>query len=331
MASSHPYSSLRVPKDAPFELRPSLGKGWGAFAIRQIERGTLILREKPLFIIQKSHEDITDQDVWMAFQRLLPGQKRQFLCLRDNASDQFKSMNKAFAENCFLMDGIEPGNGPPVRGLFLLQSRFNHSCVPNSKVPTTNGDTIASFATRDILVGEEITFCYDSDFECRTRHERHQALRFVCDCKACLLGTPFQQLSDPRRRLIRGLQYLLLGVGLDGQRQVSRSPIITDPELKRASEYFNIPLTSRFIYNLLCALLLEQEELLDDFMNERVTPSIDTAVSFFRTDANATIAKFAMAQETWLEKVDVAFRLFGQADACDHELALLLRQLRGVS
>src|SRR5947207_818289 len=60
---------------------------------------------------------------------------------------------------------------------FLLHSRFNHSCIPNSKVPDISGEIIAMFATRDIVAGEEITFCYNSDFECRAKHARHQELR----------------------------------------------------------------------------------------------------------------------------------------------------------
>ena len=130
----------------------------------------------------------------MAIQQLLPSEKEQFWLLRDNASKRFTHMKEAFAENSFAIpDSLTPQtNNPPVHGLFLLHSRFNYSCIPNSKIPITGGEITAIFATRDIAAGEEITFCYNTDFECRTRHERHQALRFVCDWKACLTGTLFQ-------------------------------------------------------------------------------------------------------------------------------------------
>ena len=75
------YRSLHVPSDAPFELKPSSGKGWSAFATRRIERGAMILREKPLFVIRKPHEEITEEDVWAAFQQLIPSEKQQFLGL----------------------------------------------------------------------------------------------------------------------------------------------------------------------------------------------------------------------------------------------------------
>ncbi|PGH17867.1 hypothetical protein AJ80_04691 [Polytolypa hystricis UAMH7299] len=327
MSQNHPYRSLKVPSDAPFELKPSPGKGWGVFATRSIGRGDMILREKPLFVIRKPHEEITEEDVYTAFKQLVPSEKQQFMCLRDNGSKLFTQMTHIHAENSFaITNGIKPqANDPPIYGLFLLHSRFNHSCIPNSKVPTTDGEIIASFATRDIVAGEEITFCYNTDFECRVRHDRHQKLRFACDCKACLTGIPFQQLSDMRRTLVRGLQYLIHGVDLDEQRQSSASPIIIDSRLKKAAEDFSIPLSNRLVYNLLVMFLLEDEGLLDDFMVKRLNPSNLRTMSLFRTENNARIARVAMAQETWLEKFCMASRLYGQRDAVDHDIAVAIR------
>lgn len=200
------------------------------------------MREEPLFVIRKPHENITEGDVWAALQQLVPSEKQQFTHLRDNGSRPFTQLTHAFAENSFsILSSIgNQDSAPPAYGLFLLHSRFNHSCIPNSKIPITSGTIIASFATRDIVAGEEITFCYNTDFECRIRHDRHQVLRFVCDCKACLVGTPFQQLSDMRRTLIRGLQYLTLGVDLNGQKDGSASPIIFDTGLKKEAESYSI-------------------------------------------------------------------------------------------
>ena len=289
----------------------------------------MILREKPLFVIKKPDEEITEVDVLAAFHQLVPSEKQQFLCLRDNACRHFTNMTQAFAENSFaISNGIRTqANGPPMHGLFLLHSRLNHSCIPNSKIPNCSGEIISSFATRGIVAGEEITFCYNTDFECRTRHDRHQKLRFVCDCKACLTGTHFQQLSDMRRMFIRGLQYLTLGVDLDGKGQGSAPPIIIDSKLKRAAEDFSIPLSARLIYDLLVAYLLEEEGLLDDFMVERLNPGILQIAAWFKTESNARIASLAITQQTWLEKVSMAFRLYGRGDAADHDIAVLLRML----
>ncbi|PMD43752.1 hypothetical protein L207DRAFT_422719, partial [Hyaloscypha variabilis F] len=93
------YRSLQVPSDAPFELKPSPGKGWSAFATRRIERRATILRQKLLFVIRKSHEEIMEEDVWTAFQQLVPTDKQQFLCLHENASKSFTHMTQACAES----------------------------------------------------------------------------------------------------------------------------------------------------------------------------------------------------------------------------------------
>lgn len=95
----------------------------------------MILREKPLFVIRKPGEEITEEDVWTAFQQLVPSDKQQFLYLRDNASRPFTHMTQACAENSFAISNsiTAQANDPPIHGLFLLHSRFNHSCIPNSR------------------------------------------------------------------------------------------------------------------------------------------------------------------------------------------------------
>ncbi|KAG9233747.1 hypothetical protein BJ875DRAFT_511371 [Amylocarpus encephaloides] len=246
-------------------------------------------------IIRRGHSEIIEEYVRIAFQKLSPNEKQMFSCLRENSSTPFKHLTDIMGENSFgLPDGSKSHlNNPLMYGHFLLHSHFNHS---------------------DIFAGEEITFCYYTDFECRTRHERHQALLFVCHCRTCLPETTFQQLSDMRRRLIRGLQYLMLGKDLDGQRQ-------------KAAENFNIPISARFIYSLLGIYLLEEEGLLDDFMIGRLSPGITQAASLFQTENNTRIAMLALAQDTWLKKLCVAFRLYERKDAVDEGLAIHLRTL----
>lgn len=321
------YRSLQIPSNAPLELRPSLGKGWGAFATRRIERGSRILSEKPLFIIPRPHTGITDEHVTMAFQKLWHSQKAVFLLLRENGSRVFRSFNEAFAENSFSIAASDLSK-PPAHGLFPLHSRFNHSCIPNSKIPTSSGEIISAFATRDIDAGEEITFCYNTDFEGRTRYERHEVLRFACNCMACLPGTPFQRLSDMRRRLVRGLQYLTLGADLDGQRQSSHFSLIVDSKLRNVADNFSIPISSRFIYTLLTIFLIEEEGLLDDFMVERLRPSLIRIAGLFKLESNCSIARLAMNQKSWLKRLLVGFELYGRKDTADHEVTLALRQLR---
>ncbi|KAN0069168.1 hypothetical protein V8E54_012797 [Elaphomyces granulatus] len=55
--------------------------------------------------------------------------------------------------------------------------------------------------------------------------ERLHKLEIICDCKACIPGSLFQQLGDMRRTLIRGLNFLPAGADPIGQRLKSTSPI----------------------------------------------------------------------------------------------------------
>jgi hypothetical protein len=278
-------------------------------------------------MIRKPHQEITKEDLRDTYQRLKPFEKQQFSLLRDNGLQQFNRMEDAFAENSFaLLDNSMPrGNGRTIQGLYILHSRLNHSCIPNTKIPQTCGPCITSYAMRDIAAGEEITFCYNPSFECRVRHDRHQELRFSCTCEACSIGTSFHQLSELRRTLIRGLQYLTVGVDFDGNKQGSTCPIIFDSELKSRAESLSIPLTSRVIYSILIVLLMEQEGLLDGFQLERREPGILKLVTLFTTAGNIRIAQHAMAQKSWLEKFCIASRLYGCADDLDQILPELLR------
>jgi SET domain-containing protein len=321
------YYELQVPSEAPFQLKPSPGKGWGVFATRKIKQGEVILTERPLFTIRQSIEKITEKDLLMAALQLEPHEKEQFLLLRDNgnASSPFLSMGHAFHENSWLVS-----ENPQIRGLCLLHSRFNHSCIPNSKVPLHSGEMVTSFATRDIAPGEELTICYYAELKGMTRQERHKDLEFICDCKACQPGSLFQQLSDMRRTLIRGLNFLTIGVDPIGDRLES-SPIIFNQKLRKEVQEFGIPLSVKLIYELLTMYLLEEEGLMDAFVVERCNPAILHTSTLFKTESNARIARLAVAQETWLEKLRVALRLDGREDAGDRLSVMALRRQHGLS
>ncbi|KAM0472343.1 hypothetical protein ACHAPX_008771 [Trichoderma viride] len=329
MPRNHPYKKLSLPSDALFELKPSHGKGWGAFAKRRISKGATILIDKPLFIIYKPSLEITEEDVLMAFLRLAPADKKQFLRIGDNGSGPFESLLATMAQNTFQVH--TQGSDLPAFGMFVLLSRFNHSCSPNSKIPTlaseSGRETLAILAKRDISAGEEITFNYLPGFELKAQHERHQLLQFTCKCEACHASSSSQRASDMRRTLVRGLQYLSQGKNLDDQAQDSTLPFSIDPELKKAAEELRIPLSSRFLFDLLSMALLEEEGLMDDLIVEK----IQTVSDWFETESNDEIAKLAMAQATWREKFCVAARLYGREDAADHDVAIELQTMRDLN
>lgn len=312
--------------DAPFKLRPAPGKGWGAFATRKLAPGQLIIEDKPLLVIPKSHKHITESDVMSRFQRLPPRDKHRFLSLRNNGDREFTSMKKAFTENAF---GVS--NTHHVHGLFVFLSRFNHACVPNCKVPMA-GTVIQTnrlhiYATRTVMPSEKLTFCYNSIYDYMIAKDRTQRLGFQCDCKACLIGTPFQRASNMRRTLLRGLYFLKEGEDINWPRPVSMPPVLSDPQVRRAAEGFTLPLSTRFIASTMRAFLLEEEGLMDQFIIELLGLSDkELVVASFKTASNAQVAAVVMAQKSWLGKLCAVFKLLGKKDGADREVAAVLQK-----
>ncbi|KAI7783514.1 hypothetical protein LA080_011643 [Diaporthe eres] len=239
---------------------------------------------KASFVVRKPHERITELDVQAGFHQLPPRQKQQFLCLRDNGTRAFTSMEKAFRENSFAV-----ATNPPAHGLLIVLSRFNHSCLPNCKVPSDGPekDQLQPYATMAVMAGEELTFCYNTDFELRTTQDRTQRLGFhVC------------------------------------------APVLGDPEVKKAAEELRIPQSTRLIAVVMMGFLLEEEDLMDQFMFERLRPSMKSVAALFQTASNARIAALVMAQSSWLGRVCMAFKLYGKEDGADQEIAAKLKMAR---
>ncbi|GIQ86785.1 hypothetical protein KIPB_008704 [Kipferlia bialata] len=118
-------------------------------------------------------------------------------CFKQDPSD--RSIPKdIMATNGFIEDGVE--------GLFLLGSRFNHSCLPNmTRVWGAEPDkplqsTLMFRAKWDIEQGEELTHFY---IETRQSRAERQAdlrdFRFSCCCPTCSLTGAALALSDTRR------------------------------------------------------------------------------------------------------------------------------------
>ena len=270
---------------------------------------------------------IEERDVFAAYCALSKKEKAQFLTVRDNGDGIFPTMERAFAENSFTIPA-QPGMA---HGFFLLHSRFNHSCFPNCKIPddVQPDDSVISYATRDIEAGAEIVFCYESDFDYRTRDDRHRILRFECTCRACDKTSDIHVLSEMRRILMRGLDYLNTGRDIDQSLHGSRTtrPIIGDAGLRKTAETYSISLSSRFIYNLLMMALCEQEGLLDEFVEKRMLPGIAQLAQLFRTESNRDMVTKALKQNNWTERFVVSSYIWGSHDAVDAAFAQHYRLL----
>lgn len=102
-------------------------------------------------------------------------------------------------------------------GIFLLGSRMNHSCVPNTDFSYNGTIKKETFhTTRDIRAGDELTIMY-TKLTNRDRHKRQIELNkwgFQCTCLACE-DTPQgwereqkrMELFDLDQRLAMNMQY----------------------------------------------------------------------------------------------------------------------------
>lgn len=130
----------------PIELKPAPGAGWGVFATRPIKKNRLILKETAIFTIMKSAgEQATENDVEKAWSKLSPSTKDALLPLRENGSQPLKSPFEVWSHNHLNLKNLiaepyskmnESVSLATTTGLFVLQSRINHSCLPNARRPT---------------------------------------------------------------------------------------------------------------------------------------------------------------------------------------------------
>jgi hypothetical protein len=178
------------------------GKGVGCIASKDIKKGSLILRETPILILNVA----SVKEILGTFMKMSEEDQEKYMMLNDafygdNTSDQWLSqwsnettmemdMSKDQASkvlNIYRTNSFENG---VYHGVCLKMSRFNHSCCSNAhlfwNVDTRTNDIRAM---RKIRPGEEITVNYKEDNWVATREERQSHLKkeynFDCNCKAC--------------------------------------------------------------------------------------------------------------------------------------------------
>ncbi|KAI1406939.1 SET domain-containing protein [Hypoxylon sp. FL1857] len=216
--SRYSFSSLPEPPAAPddpqlFEVRQSDGKGLGCFAIRDIEAGEYILREKagykvnsvpgegPTYADLIRNYTLLPQEDKNALQSLYGaedveklGKKAQGLAnigIPIEKQEEYAALQLIFTANNFAIKDAVKRDGTVVQpgedALFFRASRFNHACDFNV---VYNCMSIPNYwisrATRPIKKGEELTLSYIPPYPSRQR--RQVGLRswgFECQCNRC--------------------------------------------------------------------------------------------------------------------------------------------------
>ena len=186
---------------SPFTIHTSAAveEGKGAFASRDIQRGDLILSERPIFRLPPACPAIL---LMAAVRNLSPVHLDHFLSLPNSHTDC-----SCFPDRIF---GIVGTNGFSIAdddsGICLKASRFNHSCNPNARYSFNSATgQLRIYALGSIPRGEEIFVAYISSrgLYGSPRRSRQATLRaryhFTCACSVCSLPEAESKMSDGRR------------------------------------------------------------------------------------------------------------------------------------
>ena len=185
-----------------FEVRPVWKKGLGVVATKPIKRGELLLEEAPLLVFQNQsfdvlfgdlQENLVDETSFDKWDTSL----RETLKSRCNEEvfSKFWDLADSCSESVKAALGIARTNGIGLSedsaGLFLLLSRFNHSCKPNVHNSWQEDRQVQVLrSTCDIDRGQELCISYLSLLTlCAPANERlgeiSDRFGFDCMCESC--------------------------------------------------------------------------------------------------------------------------------------------------
>lgn len=166
------------------EVRGTAGKGLGLFAARDIPGGTIVLVERPLFIL---HDHITAAEIDEKVASLTPAQQDAFSSLASYRRNARESTNEAIIHTNTFRIGDSQG------AMFAMGCRFNHACCPNMDYTWDDLVSRMLFVSRwNIQQGEELTVNYGTVYQ----GEMTRYWGFQCDCGRCVQGAAPQTWAD---------------------------------------------------------------------------------------------------------------------------------------
>ncbi|KAJ8610760.1 hypothetical protein MRB53_038311 [Persea americana] len=184
-----------------FEIQSIAGKGKGLVASVRIAKGTRILVEAPLIIVQNMPPEILEPIAASKLRLLSKEKQRQFLALHNNfpGKNPFSGIIKTNALPC----GPRSVKG----GVYPTICLINHSCLPNAHNNWNEEKRhLTIHAIGNISAGQEITISYDQGGPSIVRQRKlKQAFGFDCDCNVCSLPPTELRASDARRVQIQTL------------------------------------------------------------------------------------------------------------------------------
>ena len=179
----------------PYTILPIPGKGFGAVATRDIEIGTLLIEEAPLFSMTnrkpwfQPSESFVNDAVERTIHTLSSTEQVQFHDLHGYIPNVINDASKKLVPTALQIYSTNAyPMGPDRSGIFPLISRLNSECKPNAHFNyDENRQRATIHAISPITKGSEIVNCYIGLY--LSRVERRQYLQrsfgFHCTCPAC--------------------------------------------------------------------------------------------------------------------------------------------------
>lgn len=187
-----------------FEVTKIPGRGKGLVAKVNILKGTRILCEAPLLVVEYMKPQPLHETIARKLKMLSKNEQRQFLSLHNNFPGQY-----AFA-------GIVKTNALPCGsgsngGIFLKACLINHSCIPNSHYSWNREAQHGTVhVVKSIPAGEEITISYEDNLSSKERWMKLQdSFGFQCRCELCTRSARELTTSDERRSQIKELDDII--------------------------------------------------------------------------------------------------------------------------
>ncbi|EAU91747.1 hypothetical protein CC1G_04515 [Coprinopsis cinerea okayama7 len=214
-----PLPTAAPPVDnPPFKVIKTPDRGFGMFAARRIEEGSLIIVEHPVFVVpamplpQNAGIELYEG----VAQRMPRPEYEEMTTLANCRSNEecptivegvarTNALNLQFRFPEFADSTFEGGRH--YGGAFLKINRCNHSCGPNAAYRWDVSKLAATlYALRDISEGEEITITYADPLQSRAARLKklEPDYRFTCDCHWCTFKDPLdQEKSDATREYLK--------------------------------------------------------------------------------------------------------------------------------
>jgi antitoxin (DNA-binding transcriptional repressor) of toxin-antitoxin stability system len=152
----------------PIEVRNSIGKGLGIFAISDIPRGTRVIAEAALVKIGRNRGDA--RNILQAFESLPTSKQNSYLKLHGFACAEFRrAAENEMGQSWQTMPELQRRVfsifvANAFGDVFLLGFRINHSCIPNIHFAyNSNLEKETFHSVREISAGEELTVTYNDE------------------------------------------------------------------------------------------------------------------------------------------------------------------------